>query len=374
MHALTCPICNALSGFANQYCPQCGTNVGVHLPSRTLVVASEEGVDIDGQRWERCSNWERNGCNWMTLSEVSEENAGLRGLCFPDSLVRRRPDPSDTIACEKLASTTFDLRMLVFQLVDLGLPVEPYWRSKGGLAFDLLSSLSEGHQVLIGHANGVITIDLAETLDAYRERLRVQLGEQYRTMLGHFRHESGHYYENVLVETGDGADLYLDKCREIFGDERQSYADALERHYREGPPDNWRDSYISEYATMHPWEDFAECFAHYLHITGTIHTARESGLMLESDQVRFSMDRDIVPLESYADQPIEKLLYDWKWLSTMFNRVNQAMGRRPLYPFDIPRPVVRKLGFVHRVIRETAKRHPVTDPLVTTATVTASES
>lgn len=76
------------------------------------------------------------------------------------------------------------------------------------------------------------------------------------------------------------------------------------------------------------------------------------------------MDRDIVPLATYADQPIEKLLYDWKWLSTMFNRVNQAMGSPPLYPFDIPQPVVRKLGFVHRVIRESTKRNPVTDPMV----------
>ncbi len=364
MRALTCPICNALSGFENRNCPRCGTSVGVHLPSRSLVVASEDGVDIDGRRWERCSSWSRTGCNWMTPSEVREGEIGLRGLCFPDSLVRHQPDPSDTIAVEKLVPTTFDLRMVIYQLADLGLPIEPYWRTKGGLAFDLLSSLSEGKQVIIGHAGGVITIDLAETLDAHRERLRVSLGEPYRTMVGHFRHETGHYYQHVLVETGDGADRYLDRCREIFGDERASYSDALDRHYRQGPPADWRDSFISEYATMHPWEDFAECFAHYLHITGTIDTARESGLMLESDQVRFSMDRDIVPLATYADQPIEKLLYDWKWLSTMFNRVNQAMGSPPLYPFDIPQPVVRKLGFVHRVIRESAKRDPVTDPMV----------
>lgn len=301
----------------------------------------------------------------MTPSELGANEAGMRGLCFADSLVRRAPDAADTIAVEKLAPTTRDLRMVLYQLIDLGLPVEPYWRAEGGMAFDLLSSLSAGKQVLIGHAGGVITIDLAETLDAYRERLRVQLGEPYRTMVGHFRHETGHYFQNVLVETGEGAGIYLDKCREVFGDERASYSEALDRHYRQGPPDDWRNSYISEYATMHPWEDFAECFAHYLHITGTIDTARESGLMLEKDQVRFSMDADIVPLQSYAGVPVEKLLYDWKWLSTMFNRVNEAMGSPPLYPFDIPQPVVRKLGFIHRVVRESAKRHPVTDPMVT---------
>ena len=105
---------------------------------------------------------------------------------------------------------------------------------------------------------------------------------------------------------------------------------------------------------MHPWEDFAECFAHYLHITGTIDTARESGLILHADRVRFSVQRDIVPLPCYDDVPIERLLEDWKWLSLCFNRVNTAMGKNPLYPFDIPQAVVGKLAFVHKVIRETA--------------------
>ncbi|MAU81814.1 MAG: hypothetical protein CME34_08075 [Gordonia sp.] len=364
MHALSCPVCNALSGFVPRQCPQCGTAVGVHLPSRSLVVVAEDGVLIDGRRWVYCANRTRTGCNWVTPAEVGPESIGLRGRCFPCSLVRRQPDPDDTIALEKLNSTTRDLRMLVYQLVDLGLPVEPFWRTDGGLAFDLLSSQTTGWPVTIGHANGVITIDLAESLDAHRERLRVDLGEAYRTMLGHFRHEVGHYFEHHLVETGDGATEYLDEARELFGDERASYTDAIDRHYTYGPPRNWRDSFISEYATMHPWEDFAECFAHYLHITGTIDTARESGLMLSSAQVVFTMDRDIVPLQSYADEPIERLLYDWKWLSTMFNRVNGAMGARPLYPFEIPRPVVRKLGFVHRVIRESAKRARTVDPLV----------
>ena len=139
---------------------------------------------------------------------------------------------------------------------------------------------------MIGHAGGVITIDLAESLDAYRESLRVRLGEPYRTMLGHLRHEVGHYYESILVENaGDGR--YLDECREVFGDESADYQAEIARHYKFGPPQDWSQSYISEYATMHPWEDFAECFAHYLHITDTIDTARESGLAMHSDRVRF---------------------------------------------------------------------------------------
>ncbi|MGH3580311.1 MAG: putative zinc-binding metallopeptidase, partial [Mycobacterium sp.] len=236
-----------------------------------------------------------------------------------------------------------------------GLPIEPYWMRDGGLAFDLLSSYTTGEKVIIGHANGVITIDVVESLDDYRESLRVRLGEPYRTMLGHFRHEVGHYYQNVLVENGSGADVYLDDCRKLFGDEQAGYSEAIARHYKLGAPEGWAATFISEYATMHPWEDFAECFAHYLHIADTMDTAREAGMVLHADRVRFNAPRDIVALECYDDEPIERMLFDWKWMSLFFNRVNTAMGKNPLYPFEIPPAVVDKLAFVHRVIRDTAR-------------------
>jgi hypothetical protein len=161
------------------------------------------------------------------------------------------------------------------------------------------------------------------------------------------------------VESGPGALRYLDECRELFGDELADYQAEIARHYRFGVPENWSQSYISECATMHPWEDFAECFAHYLHITDIIDTAREGGLVLHADRVRIAVPRDIDPLPSYDDEPIERLLYDWKWLSLYFNRVNTAMGKQPLYPFEIPPPVIRKLGFVHKLIRQTALDHAV---------------
>jgi hypothetical protein len=295
-----------------------------------MVATSSSAAVIDGQIWIACTKAASLGCNWLVPQE--QELGGQRGRCLADSLIRREPDTDDTVAVEKLVSTGIALRRLIYQLVDIGLPVDPFWRKDGGLAFDLLSSYSGGGRVVIGHDGGVITIDLVESLDAYRESLRVHLGEPYRTMLGHFRHEVGHYYQNILVDQ-----------------------DEIARHYKFGAPANWGESYISEYATMHPWEDFAECFAHYLHITGTIDTARESGLILHADRVRFSVQRDVVPLPSYEDAPIELLLEDWKWLSLCFNRVNTAMGKNPLYPFEIPQAVVRKLAFVHKVIRETAR-------------------
>lgn len=306
---------------------------------------------VDDQRWVRCTQHATVACNWL-VPESGE--AYQRGRCLPDSLIRREPDASDTVAREKLVPTAAALRRLVFQLVDLGLPIDPWWRRDNGLAFDLLSSYSEGNRVTIGHANGVITIDLVESLDAYRESLRVRLGEPYRTMLGHFRHEVGHYYQNVLVETGAGADRHLAECRTLFGDERAGYSDAIDRHYTFGPPADWDRAFISEYATMHPWEDFAECFAHYLHITDTIDTSREAGMILHGDRVRFAAPGDVEPLTSYADVPVQRLLDDWRWISLFFNRVNTAMGKNPLYPFAIPGPVVDKLDFVHRVVREAA--------------------
>ena len=307
---------------------------------------------IDGQVWNVCTRAASLDCNWLVPEE--QEFGGQHGRCIAHSLIRREPEADDTIAREKLRSTASVLRRLIYQLIDIGLPVDPYWRKDGGLAFDLLSSYSAGERVVIGHAGGVITIDLVESLDAYRESLRVHLGEPYRTMLGHFRHEVGHYYQNILVETGPGAARYLDECRETFGDERADYQGELARHYKFGAPPNWADAYISEYATMHPWEDFAECFAHYLHITDIVDTSREAGLILHADRMRFAFPRDIAPLPSYADVPVEQLLADWKSLSLFFNRVNTAMGKNPLYPFDIPPAVARKLSFVHKVVRETA--------------------
>lgn len=347
MRAFACPVCRGFTPFESDRCPNCQAGVGLHLPTKTMLAVTDNGVEVDGRRWVRCTQSQTLDCNWLTPAEHTD--AAVRGRCLACSLIRREPAPDDTLAREKLVPTAQALRRLVYQLEDIELPVTPWWRADGGLAFDLLSSYTTGQKVVIGHANGVITIDLVESLDAYREQLRVTLGEPYRTMLGHFRHEVGHYYQNILVERPGGT--LLDRCRALFGDETSSYADAINRHYRFGAPDGWQASFISEYATMHPWEDFAECFAHYLHITDTIDTCREAGLVLRADQVRFFGPRDIVALESYADAPIEQLLFDWKWLALFFNRVNTAMGKSPLYPFELPPPVVTKLGFVHTVIR-----------------------
>jgi hypothetical protein len=319
-------------------CPQCSAELGFHILSRTFAGLRGGKAVIDGSTWYACSNraW---GCNWLVRDDAPA------GKCISCRLTRNSPPADDTIALEKLASTERAKRRLLLQLSDLGLPVSPWYVAPGGLGFDLLSSFSTGTQVLIGHSNGIITIDLAESLDDHREALRVNLGEPYRTMLGHFRHEVGHYFQNVLIHD----EKTWAQCRELFGDERASYQDALDRHYAQGAPKGWSASYISEYATMHPWEDFAETFAHYLHISGTLQTAAAIGIHLDASVANLR-DADVVPRQSYADTSVQEMLGDWDWMSRAFNRINRAMGFGDLYPFELPPPARQKLAFVHELI------------------------
>nr|WP_256435430.1 putative zinc-binding metallopeptidase [Aeromicrobium sp. CFBP 8757] len=218
-------------------------------------------------------------------------------------------------------------RRLVVELDTLGFPIVTRAEDPdNGLAFDLLSSVSE--DVTTGHDSGIITLDLAESDDAHREKVRVNLDEPYRTMLGHFRHEIGHYIEWQHVR-GDN----IQKARELFGNEEESYADAIERHYSEGPPAGWEKNFISMYATMHPFEDFAETFAHYMHICDTIETASAFGLATVASPQDFTSFRDLV-------------VGVWIPLSVALNQINRSMGKGALYPFVIPSPVLAKLQFV----------------------------
>src|SRR4030095_2983330 len=170
-------------------------------------------------------------------------------------------------------------RRLIFGLDELRLPIKISDGSRG-LAFDLLSS-SQG-KIITGHLNGIITLDLAESSDAHREALRESMDEPYRTVLGHFRHEIGHYYCEQLTLTGDRREEF----RALFGDVTSSYDEALQHHCSTGTGQDWQSEFISAYATMHPLEDFAEVFGHFLHIADTLQTAEEFGLMSEEKVVR----------------------------------------------------------------------------------------
>jgi hypothetical protein len=320
VRAFECRQCGNSLYFENSTCVSCGTRLGFSREERAIVPVDEQGryVDADGLVWWWCSNRELSACTWLTRFEGT--------LCFNCSLTRTRPNDDDAAGMRAFPAAESAKRRLIVELDELELAIVTRAQDpENGLAFDLLSSANES--VTTGHQNGIVTIDLAEGDSVHRERLRRNLDEPYRTLLGHFRHETGHYYEALLVR-----DELLETARELFGDERADYGEALGRHYEQGPPAGWRDRYISAYATMHPFEDFAESFAHFLHINDTIHTAGSFGLTTV-DMGAFRSFRDLVTGV-------------WIPLSVALNQINRSIGKDPLYPFVIAGPVLDKLEFV----------------------------
>ncbi|MGJ9414035.1 putative zinc-binding metallopeptidase [Aeromicrobium sp. CF4.19] len=320
MKAFSCRVCDQQLYVENSRCVSCGTQLGYSRAEHDIVPLGPDGtyVDAGGVTWHRCVNVLLSACTWLAPREG--------GQCFSCDLTRTRPADADLLGLSLFPGAEAAKRRLVMELDARRVPITPRWEDREtGLCFDLLSSVHEN--VVIGHENGVITIDLAEEDQAHRAKVQVQLDEPYRTMLGHFRHEVGHYAELMMV-TGER----IEQARELFGDETVSYSGEIDRHYAQGPPDGWENSYISTYATMHPFEDFAETFAHWMHISETIDTARAQGL-LTVDPDAFGSFRDLVRGV-------------WVPLSTALNQINRAMGADDLYPFVIPDPVLDKLEFV----------------------------
>ena len=211
-----------------------------------------------------------------------------------------------------------------------------------GLIFNFLAD-TPANKILTGHDNGVITIAFAETDDIERERRRLEMGEPYRTLLGHFRHEVGHYFWDVLVRDGG----QLEPCRALFGDDSADYETALRLHYKEGPPLDWQQQYVSAYATVHPWEDFAETWAHYLHIVDTLEMAAYFGM-----QVRPTIDKvggltARINFDPYAVADFQILIDAWLPFVFAMNSVSRAIGSRDMYPFILAPPVIEKLAFIH---------------------------
>jgi hypothetical protein len=328
MLSFACGHCGHLVFFENSLCLNCRTQQGF-VPERLELVALEGAA---AEQLDRCANFDLIGCNWMVEGEGR--------LCRSCELTRTRPGDSDVIGLAELSDAEAAKRRVILQLLDLGLPgVEP-----GQLSFDLLSS--EAEPVQTGHDDGVITIDLAESDDARREARRTELGEPYRTMLGHLRHELGHYFQPLLISGDDD----WNAARELFGDERADYSEALERHYESGPPADWPDRFVSAYATMHPWEDWAETWAHYLHIRDTLQTASEYGVVVAGPRaVADTRGRELksTPRPDTAEHGFDEVLGEWLPLTYALNAVNRSMGREDLYPFTLAQPVIDKLRFVH---------------------------
>jgi hypothetical protein len=136
---------------------------------------------------------------------------------------------------------------------------------------------------------------------------------------------------------------YDGRFRELFGDPDADYQAALDRHYNDGPPDNWGQRYVSSYATMHPAEDWAETFAHYLHIRDTLDTAAAFGVA----PAAATFERKVLGPSGF-----DAIIEWWLPLSWALNMLNRSMGKTDLYPFVLPPAVLEKMRFIHTVVED----------------------
>lgn len=358
----------------NSQCLACRTPLG-YVTERLGVVplapATHDGAEPDtftvfgdtgGRAWRRCANFlTAAGCNWMVPApragdDPSFTTDGLApGFCLSCSATRTIPDLSVASNGNLWRKLEQAKRRLLSQLLALGLPVVTRHADPvHGLAFDFLSNVPGGPHVLTGHEEGLITLNAEEAEDAVRERIRAEMREPYRTLVGHFRHEIGHYYWDLLVFPTPWVDDY----RALFGDERADYATALRTHYENGPPADWANRFVTSYASSHPWEDWAETWAHYLHMADTADTAMSFGV--DAQNVELASDlfepADLWQPDHPGAMKFLDFLNGWVRLTNVLNELSRSMGQPDYYPFVLPRAAVGKLQFIHQVITEQRQR------------------
>jgi hypothetical protein len=352
MKLFTCPQCGGRLYFENAQCLNCGS----------LVLYDPDGsaFALSGPDAPACTNATECGCNWAA------EPGKI--FCRACALNQTIPDMSISGNRERWIRVEAAKKRAVYSLLAFGLPVGPKANpgDEVGIAFDfladpLLGGAPTGEHVLTGHDNGLITLNVAEADSAEREKMRAEMGENYRTLLGHFRHELGHYYWDRLIRDDPGR---LERFHQLFGDESADYDEALRRHYAEGAPPDWETRHISAYAASHPWEDWAETFAHYLHITDTLEMVRALNIPLarldtdageelpDSDKGQPPMGQPPQPAGAGrpAAEPFDRTLARWLVLSEASNSINRCMGLPDLYPFVISPVAGQKLAFVHELI------------------------
>jgi hypothetical protein len=349
MRLFQCQVCGQLLYFENTACQHCGHRVG-YIPSRFALRA----IEPSGSAWREvrgrgetglrlCANAEIAECNWLVPENADtpfcaacRHNRTIPDLSMPENLA-----PWRVLEAAK--------RRLFYTLMRLGLPLATRMQNpQAGLAIDVLAETRSEPHVLTGHDEGLITIALKEGDEAERARRRTQLGELYRTPLGHFRHEIGHYYWDRLVRDGG----WLDAYRGIFGDERADYAAALQAHYSRTDDGSWRQNFVSLYASSHPWEDFAETWAHYLHIVDTLEMAGAFGIAIHPALAQDPALQADIDIDPYGAADMKTVLEFWLPLTYAVNSLNRAMGQADLYPFVLTPAVVEKLDFVHRLVRQ----------------------
>ncbi|WP_285295215.1 zinc-binding metallopeptidase family protein [Aureimonas altamirensis] len=366
MKLFSCPSCDQVVYFTNTVCERCGHALGYEpLTNRMLALEPDGqyfvsvGRRANGEHWKYCDNYRYGVCNWLLPSDSPEtlSIASRFNLTVPDL-----SDPQNVALWQKME---FAKQRLFYSLLRLKLPLMTRAEDPEGLGFDFLTHDPEtGGNVMTGHDRGLITIALAEADDAEREKRRAELGEPYRTLLGHMRHEVGHWYWDRLVRDGNA----LEACRAVFGDDSQDYGQALQTHYANGPQPNWQDNFVSSYAGAHPWEDFAETWAHYLHIVDTLETGGALGMTLSPRLDRDGILTTELDFDIYGQSTtIDQIAEAWLALSAAINALNRSMGLNDAYPFVLSPVVIQKLGFIHDLVHGrigTAARAGLSEELV----------
>jgi hypothetical protein len=350
MKLFECQNCGHPLYFENTRCVSCGLRLGF-LPALEKVSALQPDGELwralaapKEQRYRFCSNAQYEVCNWL-IPAASPEH-----YCAACRHNRTIPDLSVPGNQARWRMIEVAKHRLFYTLRKLQLPLATKTEDPNGLAFDFIAPPApSAAPVVTGHANGLITLNLAEADDAERERQRQQMGEPYRTLLGHFRHEVAHYYWSRLIAESPR----LQEFRDLFGDERWDYAAALQRHYANGPPADWPTHFVTAYASAHPWEDFAETWAHYFHMVDTLETAHAFGLTVRPKVTKGADIATRIDFDPYHAE-MDRIIEAWLPLTFAVNSINRSMGLPDLYPFVLAPTVIAKLTFVHDRIRAQA--------------------
>jgi hypothetical protein len=348
MKLFKCQACGQLVYFENRVCQRCARPLG-YLPGETTMSALEaengawRALAAPGKLYRFCANANHDVCNWLIPVDQSEP------FCLACRHNRTIPDLTDGENIARWLRLEVAKHRLFYTLLRFGLPLANRTDDpEHGLAFDFIaeSPAHDAEKVLTGHDNGIITLALKEANDAERERQRQEMGETYRTPLGHFRHEIGHYFWDRLV-MDEGR---LNDFRACFGNEQQDYSEALRHHYANGPVANWQQSFVSAYASVHPWEDFAETWAHYLHIVDSLETAGAFGLRVHPGIDNAGELHADLNLEPHRARSIDQLVDAWLPVTFAVNSLNRSMGLPDLYPFILSPTVIGKLGMIHNLV------------------------
>jgi hypothetical protein len=351
MKLFRCQNCGNTIHFNNDVCLACNSRIGYvrKLFDMSALAANDDAtwnvLADPGRPHIFCENAAEGACNWLLPADTGETFclACRFNLTIPDLSIAENHDRWRRVEQAK--------KHLFYSLTRWDLPMPRRADDPDhGLAFEFLADLQDANgntleSVLTGHNSGLVQINIAEADDAERERRRALMGEPYRTLIGHFRHEVGHFYWDLLVKDQDR----ISDFTAVFGDPALDYDTALQNHYANGAPLGWQQNYISAYASAHPWEDFAETWAHCFHMVDGLETARAYGIYPGETSAGTIHSTDVDPYDATS---IDQIIAAWIPLTVAINSINRSLGQPDLYPFVLTDAIVDKIDFVFRLISE----------------------